>query len=159
MGNRMTAPLIANGPMDHVPIENGPKRQTFCAMRFDTSRMTTKAVVRASRYLKLRRVDGVALGWIVWSCAGIPTSMPCVVAARQFLTETECLVSVGSGASAADAINLECPRRLARPRTPPFHGDNMSSNLIGDTIVAFGSEKPNGLNLLTDRNRTLQHSS
>src|SRR5271168_4340451 len=100
MGNKMTAPLIANGPMDHVPMENGPKRQTFCAMRFDTSRMTTKAVVRASRYLKLRRVDGVALDWMVWSCAGIPTSMPCVVAARQFLTETECLVSVGSGVGA-----------------------------------------------------------
>src|ERR1700758_4267887 len=25
------------------------------------------------------------------------------------------------------------PRRLARPRTPPFHGDNMGSNPIGDT--------------------------
>jgi hypothetical protein len=24
------------------------------------------------------------------------------------------------------------PRRLARPRTPPFHGDNMGSNPIGD---------------------------
>jgi hypothetical protein len=32
-----------------------------------------------------------------------------------------------------DAINLERPRRLARPRTPPFHGDNMGSNPIGDT--------------------------
>jgi hypothetical protein len=42
----------------------------------------------------------------------------------------------------ADAINLERPRRLARPRTPPFHGDNMGSNPIGDTKAAFGSEKP-----------------
>src|SRR5260370_1697868 len=26
----------------------------------------------------------------------------------------------------------ERPRRLARPRTPPSHGDNTSSNLVGD---------------------------
>ena len=25
-----------------------------------------------------------------------------------------------------------CPRRLARPRTPPFHGDNTGSNPVGD---------------------------
>src|SRR5271170_1407231 len=109
MGNKRTAPLTANGPMDHLPIENGPKRQTFCAIRFDTSRMTTKAVVRASRYLKLRRVDGVALGWVVWSCEGIPISMPCEVNVRQFLPDTECLVSVGSGEGAPDAINLSVP--------------------------------------------------
>jgi hypothetical protein len=24
------------------------------------------------------------------------------------------------------------PRRLARPRTPPFHGDNTGSNPVGD---------------------------
>jgi hypothetical protein len=24
------------------------------------------------------------------------------------------------------------PCRLARPRTPPFHGENTSSNLVGD---------------------------
>jgi hypothetical protein len=29
--------------------------------------------------------------------------------------------------------SFERPRRLARPRTPPFHGDNMGSNPIGDT--------------------------
>ncbi len=26
----------------------------------------------------------------------------------------------------------ERPRRLARPRTPPFHGDNTGSNPVGD---------------------------
>jgi hypothetical protein len=26
------------------------------------------------------------------------------------------------------------PRRLARPRTPPFHGDNTGSNPVGDAI-------------------------
>jgi hypothetical protein len=30
------------------------------------------------------------------------------------------------------------PRRLARPRTPPFHGDNMGSNPIGDTKHSKG---------------------
>jgi hypothetical protein len=25
-----------------------------------------------------------------------------------------------------------CPRRLARPRTPPFHGGDMGSNPVGD---------------------------
>ena len=29
--------------------------------------------------------------------------------------------------------SFQRPRRLARPRTPPFHGDNMGSNPIGDT--------------------------
>jgi hypothetical protein len=44
------------------------------------------------------------------------------------------IVSVGDGEGAAGAvIFLERPRRLARPRTPPFHGDNMGSNPIGDT--------------------------
>jgi hypothetical protein len=27
------------------------------------------------------------------------------------------------------------PRRLARPRTPPFHGDNTGSNPVGDAKV------------------------
>ena len=44
------------------------------------------------------------------------------------------IVSVGEGEGATGAvIFLESPRRLARPRTPPFHGDNMGSNPIGDT--------------------------
>ncbi len=33
------------------------------------------------------------------------------------------------------------PRRLARPRTPPFHGDNTGSNPVGDA---------NRINLLLD---------
>lgn len=35
------------------------------------------------------------------------------------------------------------PRRLARPRTPPFHGDNMGSNPIGDTnrIGRFSAQR------------------
>src|SRR4051794_11739828 len=40
-GNSSVAPLTANEPI----------KQTFCATRFDTNRMTTNAVVRASRYL------------------------------------------------------------------------------------------------------------
>ena len=28
--------------------------------------------------------------------------------------------------------SLERPRRLARPRTPPFHGDNTGSNPVRD---------------------------
>jgi hypothetical protein len=67
--------------------------------------------------------------------------MPCADEARQLLTEVDWVVSVGSGEDAADAIKLVCPRRLARPRTPPFHGDNMSSNLIGDTKVSMGALK------------------
>ncbi len=27
---------------------------------------------------------------------------------------------------------MKRPRRLARPRTPPFHGDNTGSNPVGD---------------------------
>ena len=30
------------------------------------------------------------------------------------------------------------PRRLARPRTPPFHGDNTGSNPVGDAIQNKG---------------------
>jgi hypothetical protein len=29
------------------------------------------------------------------------------------------------------------PRRLARPRTPPFHGDNTGSNPVGDANKSF----------------------
>ena len=37
------------------------------------------------------------------------------------------------------------PRRLARPRTPPFHGDNTGSNPVGDAkffqaLTRFGLE-------------------
>jgi hypothetical protein len=32
-----------------------------------------------------------------------------------------------------EPLSFQRPRRLARPRTPPFHGDNKSSNLFGDT--------------------------
>ena len=28
--------------------------------------------------------------------------------------------------------SFQRPRRLARPRTPPFHGDNTGSNPVGD---------------------------
>lgn len=50
------------------------------------------------------------------------------------LTLKDDIVSVGEDEGAAGAvIFLERPRRLARPRTPPFHGDNMGSNPIGDT--------------------------
>ena len=46
-------------------------------------------------------------------------------------------------------LALQRPRRLARPRTPPFHGDNTGSNPVGDankTIDLEKSEpKPEGL--------------
>ena len=29
------------------------------------------------------------------------------------------------------------PRRLARPRTPPFHGDNTGSNPVGDAKINY----------------------
>ncbi len=48
--------VTAKGPRDQLPRVKGPMRQTFCAIRFETSRMTTNAVVSASRYLKLRVV-------------------------------------------------------------------------------------------------------
>jgi hypothetical protein len=35
---------------------------------------------------------------------------------------------------------LKRPRRLARPRTPPFHGDNMGSNPIGDANPQVNSK-------------------
>jgi hypothetical protein len=41
IGNRRIAPLTAKGPIRH----------TFWATRLETSRMTTKEVVKASRYL------------------------------------------------------------------------------------------------------------
>src|SRR5271167_740114 len=41
---------------------------------------------------------------------------------------------------AAGAVICHRPRRLARPRTPPFHGDNMGSNPIGDTKLVFPSQ-------------------
>src|SRR5271163_2949097 len=53
MGKSNTAPLMAKGPM----------RQTFWAMRLETRRMTTKAVVRASRYLKREARAGMSVGW------------------------------------------------------------------------------------------------
>jgi hypothetical protein len=33
------------------------------------------------------------------------------------------------------------PRRLARPRTPPFHGDNTGSNPVGDANKTKNLEK------------------
>src|SRR5580692_9502022 len=33
------------------------------------------------------------------------------------------------------------PRRLARPRTPPFHGDNTGSNPVGDANQFNSLEK------------------
>src|SRR5580698_1363605 len=33
------------------------------------------------------------------------------------------------------------PRRLARPRTPPFHGDNTGSNPVGDANKTQDLEK------------------
>jgi hypothetical protein len=48
------------------------------------------------------------------------------------------------------------PHRLARPRTPPFHGDNRGSNPLGDAKVAFSigiPSKPlksNGLAVVPD---------
>ncbi len=40
----------------------------------------------------------------------------------------------GRGAPGARFFGLmrDRPRRLARPRTPPFHGDNTGSNPVGD---------------------------
>ena len=44
--------------------------------------------------------------------------------------------------AAVRRLLLKRPRRLARPRTPPFHGDNTGSNPVGDAnqhaaFVAF----------------------
>src|SRR5208283_1934949 len=35
----------------------------------------------------------------------------------------------------------ESPHRLARPRTPPFHGDNRGSNPLGDANLSYPSFK------------------
>src|SRR3954467_13298034 len=35
---------------------------------------------------------------------------------------------------------LARPRRLARPRTPPFHGDNTGSNPVGDAKDSLQSQ-------------------
>jgi hypothetical protein len=43
------------------------------------------------------------------------------------------IVSVDEDEGALEPSSFQRPRRLARPRTPPFHGDNKSSNLFGDT--------------------------
>ena len=56
---------------------------------------------------------------------------------RRSLTPNLYIVSVDNGEADAEWPSLKRPRRLARPRTPPFHGDNMSSNLIGDTNIFF----------------------
>ena len=34
------------------------------------------------------------------------------------------------------------PRRLARPRTPPFHGDNTGSNPVGDANLIHHLQIP-----------------
>ena len=41
------------------------------------------------------------------------------------------------GASSLQAAHQR-PRRLARPRTPPFHGDNTGSNPVGDAKNSEG---------------------
>jgi hypothetical protein len=60
--------------------------------------------------------------------------MPCALQARRILTQDDCIVKVAEGeGGCASPVLLKRPCRLARPRTPPFHGDNMGSNPIGDT--------------------------
>src|SRR5579862_2770119 len=54
------------------------------------------------------------------------------------LTPNLYIVSVDNGEAVAEPPSLKRPRRLARPRTPPFHGDNMGSNPIGDTSKHAG---------------------
>ena len=52
---------------------------------------------------------------------------------EDFLTRDSYIVSVEIGANIWVYLTIPCrPRRLARPRTPPSHGDNTSSNLVGD---------------------------
>ncbi len=51
------------------------------------------------------------------------------------LTRTLLVDSLHKGASGVYGLFLALkirPRRLARPRTPPFHGDNTGSNPVGD---------------------------
>lgn len=62
--------------------------------------------------------------------------------ARFFLTPHGDVDSVEAGESAVSASFSVVlagfphrPRRLAWPRTPPSHGENTSSNLVGDAIL------------------------
>jgi hypothetical protein len=57
----------------------------------------------------------------------------CAALACDFLTLKTYIVSVDMVTVQLGHHLFQRPRRLARPRTPPSHGDNKSSNLFGDT--------------------------
>ncbi len=63
-------------------------------------------------------------------------SRPCFTHSPLLLTLFHRLGSLSLRAPAANLTSAPCspsrPRRLARPRTPPFHGDNTGSNPVGD---------------------------
>jgi len=65
---------------------------------------------------------------------GLTTSMPCALRVRGILTGGVRVATVEENEGLREAVILLLlrPCRLARPRTPPFHGDNMGSNPIGD---------------------------
>ena len=67
--------------------------------------------------------------------------MPECCKRARFLTRDSYIVSVETGAAPGCVHRSYRPRRLARPRTPPFHGDNMGSNPIGDAIYFQGLTK------------------
>src|SRR5580698_5170300 len=57
------------------------------------------------------------------------TDRKCDLALRTFLTGPRALVTINCAASTPPHIR---PRRLAWPRTSPFHGGNTGSNPVGD---------------------------
>jgi hypothetical protein len=59
------------------------------------------------------------------------------------LTHPAQVVSLKECESRRPLRRITRPRRLARPRTPPFHGDNTGSNPVGD------ANKTNDLRLIS----------